>query len=230
MNKYISNITVLTSDTNNANSAEPLVDAIFDEYYGVVRNTDFVTGATTFITDAEGNTIKVDPNGSNSDIENAVATGGGNIGEAQKNNDGTYVIAVAGTELNVNKSVGLQNVQYLPNEYEKDSNGMQALEEYPRGSGKYLVKATQGFAYIVLDDNILQGATIKVKYLFTGTNISEVDRVSSNLSDLRFKENTETEKYAKLGGTQNQVYDEVTYQVSDINNKPTFINHNYSPA
>ena len=230
LNKYISNITVLTSDTNNANSAEPLVDAIFDEYYGVVRNTDFVTGATTFITDAEGNTIKVDPNGSNSDIENAVATGGGNIGEAQKNNDGTYVIAVAGTELNVNKSVGLQNVQYLPNEYEKDSNGMQALEEYPRGSGKYLVKATQGFAYIVLDDNILQGATIKVKYLFTGTNISEVDRVSSNLSDLRFKENTETEKYAKLGGTQNQVYDEVTYQVSDINNKPTFINHNYSPA
>lgn len=230
LNKYISNITILTSDTNNANSSEPLVDAFFDEYYGVVRTTDFVTGATTFITDAEGNTIKVDPNGSNVDIENAIASAGGNIGNAQKNNDGTYVIAVAGTELNISKSVGLQNVQYLPNEYEKDSNGIQALEEYPRGSGKYLVKATQGFAYIVLDDNILQGATIKIKYLFTGTNISEVDRVSSNFSDLRFKENAETEKYAKLGGLQNQLYDEVTYQVSDINNKPTFLNQNYSPA
>ena len=85
--------------------------------------------------------------------------------------------------------------------------------------GKYLIKTTQGFAYIVIDDNLLQGSTISIKYLFTGTNISEIDRIASNLSDLRFKENKEVEKYAKTGAGANGYYDEYTYQVNSIDEK-----------
>ncbi|MBO5398308.1 MAG: hypothetical protein J6A36_05235 [Clostridia bacterium] len=224
LNKYISNITVTTSDTNGTNSTEPLVDAYFDAYYGVVKNTDYITGATDFVTDDEGNVIEVQANDTVENIENKL---GNKKGLAQKNNDGTYVIAVAGTKLNENSSIGLQNVQYLPNEYIKDNDGNQVIEEK---DGKYLVKSTQGFAYIVVDDNLLQGSIIKVKYLFTGTNISEIDRIASNLSDLRFKENREVEKYTKTGGTQNQYYDEYTYQVNSINEKPSFIDQHYSAA
>lgn len=222
LNKYISNITVTTSDTNGTNSKEPLIDAHFDEFYGVVKNTDYVTGATNFVTDDAGNVIEVNADGS--DIESKL---GSKLNLAQKNNDGSYVIAVAGTKLNENTSIGLQNLQYLPNEYIKDSNGNQVIEEK---DGKYLIKITQGFAYIVIDDNLLQGATISIKYLFTGTNISEIDRIASNLSDLRFKENKEVEKYAKTGAGANGYYDEYTYQVNSIDEKPTFVDQNYSAA
>lgn len=222
LNKYISNIKVTTSDTNGTNSKEPLIDAHFDAFYGVVKNTDYVTGATDFVTDDAGNVIEVQADGS--DIESKL---GSKLNLAQKNNDGSYVTAVAGTELNENTSVGLQNLQYLPNEYIKDSNGNQVIEEK---DGKYLIKTTQGFAYIVIDDNLLQGSTISIKYLFTGTNISEIDRIASNLSDLRFKENKEVEKYAKTGAGANGYYDEYTYQVNSIDEKPTFVDQNYSAA
>lgn len=230
LNKYISNITVTTSDTSGANTTEPLVDAIFDEYYGVVKNTDMVTGLTSFITDSDGNIIAVEPTDTNDEIARKVADAGGNITEADTSDDGKYELAIAGTKLNTDKSIGLENVQYLPNEYEINSDGSPEVELDSR-TGKYIVKASQGFAYIVIDDSIMQGAIIKVKYLFTGTNISEVDRVSSNLSDLRFKENKETEKYAKESGADNaSYYDEVVYQVSEDGKKPTFINTSYSAA
>ena len=47
----------------------------------------------------------------------------------------------------------------------------------------------QGFVYFNVDNEIMQGAEIKVEYLFTGNNISEIDRVNKNLSILRFKDN-----------------------------------------
>lgn len=226
LNNYLSNITVTTSDESGVTQT-PLVDAIFEPYYGIVKNTDTITGITSFVTDSNGEIIKVDPMSPNTVIENAITTAGGKIKDAQKNNDGTYVIALAGTMLNTDKSVGLMNLQYLPNEYILDGDGRPKVEVI---EGQYVVKATQGFAYIVLDDSIMQGATIKVKYLLSGSNFSEIDRVSSNLSDLRFKENKETEKYAKVGGNVEQYYEEVVYQISADAQKPTFINQNYSAA
>ena len=226
LNNYLSNIIVTTSDESGVGE-KPLIDAVFDAYYGIVKNTDVTTGVTSFITGTDGEIVTVDPAAPNANIENAITTAGARISDAQKNNDGTYVLALAGTRLNTEKSVGLNNVQYLPNEYYTEADGSPKVEEV---DGKYLVKASQGFAYIVIDDNIMQGATIKVKYLLSGSNFSEIDRVSSNLSDIRFKENRETEKYAKIGGSLEQYYEEVAYQVSAENQKPTLINQNYSAA
>ena len=227
INKYISNITLTTSDQNGGKSDAPLVDAVFDEFYGVVKETDYVTGATTFCTDSEGEIIRVDPAASTEIINSVLSSAGVNTSSVEKNNDGTYILAVAGTELNKDKSIGLSNVQYLPNEYETDAEGNPVTVE---ANGKVLVSSTQGFAYIVVDDDIMQGATIKIKYLFTGTNLGEIDRVSSNLSDLRFKENNEVRKYDRTINDSSSYYNEYDYQISGQRDKLTLINQNYSAA
>ena len=227
LNKYISNITLTTSDQRGGGTDAPLVDAIFDEFYGVVKQTDYVTGATTFWTDAEGEIIRVDPAASTEYITSVLSRNGVNTNAVEKNNDGTYILAIAGTELNKDKSIGLTNVQYLPNEYDLDADGNPEIDEI---DGKVLVRSTQGFAYIVVDDDIMQGATIKIKYLFTGTNLGEVDRVSSNLSDLRFKENEEVRKYDRTINDSSSYYEEVDYQISGQRDRLTLINQNYSAA
>lgn len=227
INKYISNITLTTSDQNGGKADAPLVDAVFDEFYGVVKETDYITGATTFCTDSEGEIIRVDQAASTEIIESKLREAQVNTASVEKNNDGTYILAIAGTELNKDKSIGLNNVQYLPNEYETDANGNPVTVE---ANGKVLVSSTQGFAYIVVDDDIMQGATIKIKYLFTGTNLGEIDRVSSNLSDLRFKENEEVRKYDRTTNDSSSYYNEYDYQISGQRDKLTLINQNYSAA
>lgn len=71
-------------------------------------------------------------------------------------------------EVDFDNSVGLENIQFICNN-----------------------NRLQGFAYINVDDEILQGSKISVEYEFTVTNISEVDRISKNLDVLRYKENSE---------------------------------------
>ncbi len=71
-------------------------------------------------------------------------------------------------------SIGLDKVQYLFNDDEHTD---------------------QGFFYINIDDEILQGSTISIEYQIRAENISEIDRISTNLDVLRYRENlTESEQ------------------------------------
>ncbi len=63
------------------------------------------------------------------------------------------------------KSTGYQNVQFVPNED----------------------KTKQGFVYINMDTEILEGCTLKVDYEMTTTNDSEVDRINENLDDIKYE-------------------------------------------
>ena len=85
-----------------------------------------------------------------------------------KNQNGSYEILIAGTELNLEKSVGISNLEYIEN----------ALDTHDYDS-------IQGFLYLNVDDTILQGSELKVEYLYTGNNLSEIDRVSKRLDDIR---------------------------------------------
>ena len=70
--------------------------------------------------------------------------------------------------VDLENSIGLDKLQYLFND-----------DMLP----------AQGFFYINIDDEILQGCKIGIEYAIRGENISEIDRISSNLDILRYKEN-----------------------------------------
>lgn len=188
LDKYIANVKVTTSDSNAATTATPLVDAKFKEYYGIVTKTDAESGKTEFLTDSDGKVIKVDKNSTNTEVEEKVSAAGADISKCQKTSDGLYVVTIAGTELDKENSIGLSNLQYLGNTGD-----------------------TQGFAYLNIDDEIMQGANISIQYLMVANNLSEIDRVSSNLSSLRFKENTASKAYS----VANTYYDQVSYQLGE---------------
>lgn len=213
LNKYVKNLTITTSDMEPGKT-EPLVNAKFNEYYGIVVDTDFETGVTTYLgykTDGDvyetihipedysvkasletneqySNRIKeyIDTFMSN----NGLVTSDLNakLDNCKKNQDGTYQVLIAGTELDTENSIGLSNLQYLKNDrdsHDKDSN--------------------QGFVYLNIDDEIMQGAEIKIQYLFAGSNLSEIDRVNKNLSALRLRDNTEVSQY-ESGFTEKELY------------------------
>lgn len=66
--------------------------------------------------------------------------------------------------IDTSKSVGSDKVQYLSN----------------------LNKTKQGFVYINMDTDILQGATLKVQYTMDALNNSEVDRINKNLYNIKY--------------------------------------------
>lgn len=67
--------------------------------------------------------------------------------------------------IDTKESVGHENVQFMPN----------------------VEKEQQGFIYINMDTDELEGCTIKVEYEMTGTNNSEVDRINKNLDDIKYE-------------------------------------------
>ena len=75
------------------------------------------------------------------------------------------------------KSVGYENIQFLPN----------------------YKKTTQGFVYINMDTDILQGTTMKVHYTIDATNNSEVDRVNTNLDEIKYKIGAINKNYTDFG-------------------------------
>lgn len=96
------------------------------------------------------------------------------------------------------KSKGYENVQFLAN------NG----------------KEEQGFVYINMDTDILEGCTIKVDYEMDAKNQSEVDRINKNLDDIKF------ETGANNYGTKFKVY--TTHESQD--NKEYSYNANGTAA
>jgi len=107
--------------------------------------------------------------------------GGMKINPAEKPANGKIHV------INQDKSIGLQNVQFLTNEYETNIYGYTADEL------KIWSEDLQGFVYINIDDEILQGCTIKIEYGLTATNEGEVDRINVNLDEIRYKENPATQ-------------------------------------
>lgn len=113
--------------------------------------------------------------------------------------------------LDRDKSTGAELVQFITNTY--DTHAL---------TNKLVNEETQGFVYIQVDQDILQGCTIKISYKFEAENNSEVDRISERLDLIRYKENDATrdlintytaaskdivpEKYTASGIARNAVY------------------------
>ena len=82
--------------------------------------------------------------------------------------------------IDTEKSTGLDLIQFISNDYTA------LLKELT-------TEDTQGFLYIQVDDDILQGSKIDIMYKFKANNESEIDRITTNLNDIRYKENKATQ-------------------------------------
>ncbi len=94
--------------------------------------------------------------------------------------------------INKEKSKGLEVVQFITNDY---TNFAQALIKDIQNE-----EHTQGFVYIQVDDEILQGATVEITYKFYAQNNSEIDLIRDTLDVIRFKENKQTNELVKSKG------------------------------
>ena len=213
LNKFVKNIQVITSNNRTGEgTTEYLVDAKFNEFYGIVANTNLETGVTSFVgynsTDADGNTETVlidvlEETGKTdikdvtpADVERILSNHGiTDTSNIAKNKDGNYQLLIAGTKIDEENSIGISNLQYVQNEAYDRIGGMVSYKDTHDDASK------QGFVYLNIDDEIMQGAQIKVDYLFVGNNISEIDRVNKNLSILRFRDNL-TENNVWLAGSK----------------------------
>jgi len=121
------------------------------------------------------------------------------------------ISSVGGIEhtIDIEKSFGLENVQFLPNLYEKNIKGYES-EDFIIWS-----ENEQGFVYINIDEEILQGCEIRIDYGFTVANEGEIDRINRNLDDIRFADNTATpdEKYYAIDGV---VYSSVYNPIDNV--------------
>lgn len=81
--------------------------------------------------------------------------------------------------LDMEKSKGLDLVQFISNDYTALLSGLTTED-------------IQGFIYLQIDSDILQGSKIEITYKFKAQNNSEVDRITQNLDDIRYKENKAT--------------------------------------
>lgn len=86
--------------------------------------------------------------------------------------------------INKDKSKGLEVVQFITNEY---TEFKQALIKDIKNE-----EDLQGFVYVQVDDEILQGATVEISYKFYAQNNSEIDLIRDTLDVIRYKENKQT--------------------------------------
>ena len=93
------------------------------------------------------------------------------------------------TVVNKEKSIGYENLQYLPN-----------------------VNDVKGLAYLNIDEDLLQGCTIDITYVFSVKNDSEIDRISNLLYNLRYKNDSKEyeryfdDVYTAAGTARNELY------------------------
>lgn len=74
------------------------------------------------------------------------------------------------------KSKGLELVQFITNDYSV------LLRDVTN-------EHKQGFVFVQVDEEILQGCTVQITYKFEAENNSEIDRITVNLDEIRYKEN-----------------------------------------
>lgn len=105
------------------------------------------------------------------------------------------------------KSIGYENVQFLPNEE----------------------KTKQGFVYINMDTDILEGCTIKVDYEMTATNNSEVDRINENLDAIKYEKGANDKNYGifKVYTTHQKDENKIEYTYNANQTASELLAHKY---
>lgn len=113
--------------------------------------------------------------------------------------------------IDTERSIGMDKTQFLTNEYTFTEMRNNILDELLEG---------QGFVYVNVDDDILQGSTVTIQYRFTAENVSEIDRIGKNLNDLRFKDNSAARtaygNTASVGSLTNLIANEANTDVEYV--------------
>ncbi len=79
-------------------------------------------------------------------------------------------------EIDKERSKGLELIQFVSNNYNILLSNLTNEER-------------QGFVFVQIDEEILQGCTVQINYKFEAENNSQVDRIAVNLEKIRYKEN-----------------------------------------
>lgn len=75
------------------------------------------------------------------------------------------------------ESTGLEYTQFVSNDYKTINPSELTSEDY------------QGFIFVNIETDVLQGCSIIIEYKFTAENDSEVDLINQNLNNLRYRQN-----------------------------------------
>lgn len=97
--------------------------------------------------------------------------------------------------VDMENSMGAENVQIVSNTYDIDPLLKGIVDVYE--------EQRQGFIYVAVDDDILQGCKVVITYKFTAQNNSEVDRISNRINEIRFYGNNKTTELKDGNGTTN---------------------------
>ena len=91
----------------------------------------------------------------------------------------------------------------------------------------------KGFEYLNVDTDVLQGATIQIEYLLVASNESEIDRISTNLNGLMYRQDANNsynvfmeEEYTASGTAKNQLIAEYYGDTYNTNNKYRILDFN----
>ena len=105
--------------------------------------------------------------------------------------------------IDTDKSVGLDMIQFISNDYSVNDLVSKLISEKD---------GLQGFVYINYDTDIQQGATVEITYEYIAENHGEVDRIAKNLDDIRYQDN-----YAvtKLVGAEKVLSNNVSGNVNE---------------
>lgn len=95
--------------------------------------------------------------------------------------------------IDMENSIGAENVQIVSNTYDIDPLLKGIVDVYE--------EQRQGFIYVAVDDDLLQGCKVVITYKFTAQNNSEVDRISKRLNEIRFYGNSKTTELKDGNGT-----------------------------
>ena len=95
-------------------------------------------------------------------------------------------------KIDKNKSKGLELVQFVSNEYHVLLKDLTNEDK-------------QGFVFVQVDEEILQGSTIDITYKFEAENNSEIDRIAVDLERIRYKENEEAKTLLGTYDTANEL-------------------------
>ncbi len=108
--------------------------------------------------------------------------------------------------IDAENSKGAENVQIVSNTYDVDPLLKGIIDVYE--------EQRQGFIYVAVDNDILQGCRVILTYKFVAENNSEVDRVSKQLNNIRFFANSDTNTLKSTYPTVNSLNTILTLDTS----------------
>ena len=88
-------------------------------------------------------------------------------------------------EIITEESTGLEYTQFVSNDYKTINPSLLTSEDY------------QGFIFVNIETDVLQGCSIVIEYKFTAENNSEVDLINQNLDNLRYRQNSQAQAHSK---------------------------------